>query len=82
MNRTYLYKDELIYELGVRGITSNADTHVLRRLFRSVVVDDVEPSYLCERGFDKLYQVALKKILELQELVEQQDKSRRRSRCW
>jgi hypothetical protein len=30
---------------------------------------------LCERGFDKRYQVALKNILELQELVEQQDKN-------
>jgi hypothetical protein len=67
MNPNYLYKDELTYELGVRGINSNADTHVLRRLFRSLVVEQaiVERSYLCGRGFDELYQVALKKILEL-----------------
>jgi hypothetical protein len=77
MNRNYLYKDELIYELGVRGITSNADTHVLSRLFCSVVVEDVavEPSYLWVKGSDKLYEVALKKILELQQLFEQQDKN-------
>jgi hypothetical protein len=77
MNPNYLYKDELNYELGIRRITSNADTHVLRKLFRSVILDVVEPSYLCGRGFDKFYQVALN-ILELQELVEQQDKNLRR----
>jgi hypothetical protein len=72
MNPNYLYKDELTYELGVRGIYSNADTHVLRRLFRSIVGEKavVEPSYLCGRGFHELYQVALKKVLELQESVE------------
>jgi hypothetical protein len=44
-------------------------------VFRSGVVEVVvKPSYLCERGLDKLYQVALKKILEFQELVEQQGK--------
>jgi hypothetical protein len=77
MNPNYLYKNELTYELGVMGINSNADTHVLRRLFRSLVVEQtvVEPSYLCGRGSDEFSQVALKKILELQELVERQNRN-------
>jgi hypothetical protein len=77
MNPNYLYKDELIYDLGVRGIKSNADTHVLRRLFRSLIVEQavIEPSYWCSRGFEELYKVALKKILQLQELVERQNRN-------
>jgi hypothetical protein len=65
MNPNYLLKDELKYELGVRGIKSKADTQQLRKLFRSLVVEDldVEVSYLHERGFQDLYQIALKRSL-------------------
>jgi hypothetical protein len=75
MNPNYLLKDELNYELGVRGIKSKADTQQLRKLFRSLVHENlyVEVSYLHERGFQELYQVALNKILEFQKVVDQQD---------
>jgi hypothetical protein len=61
MNPNYLFKDELNYELGVRGITSNADTQELRKLFRSLVGEDlvVESSYLCER-FSRIVPSCLK----------------------
>jgi hypothetical protein len=37
MNPNHLAKDELLYELSVRGITSEGDTNSLRKLFQSVV---------------------------------------------
>jgi hypothetical protein len=36
MNRNYLFKYELQYELVVRGITSAAEVPTLRMVFRSV----------------------------------------------
>jgi hypothetical protein len=61
MNPNYLFKDELNYELRVRRIKSNADRKDLRKLFPLLVVEDVvvETPYLCERGFDNRYQVAI-----------------------
>jgi hypothetical protein len=48
MNPSYLQKDRLLYELGLRGITSVADIQTPRKLFRSVALRDlpVELSYL------------------------------------
>jgi len=40
-NPNYLLKDELLYELLVRGISSDSDVHTLRKLFRAVVTDKV-----------------------------------------
>jgi hypothetical protein len=53
MNPNYLFKDELVYELGVRGIVSDAYTQHLRSLFRIVVREDHDPevAYLRDRGF-------------------------------
>jgi hypothetical protein len=72
MNPYYLFKEELIYELGVRGIVSDADKQHLRSLFRAVVREDRDPevSYLRDRGFQDLCQVALDKITEFQKLVD------------
>jgi transposase InsO family protein len=77
MNPNYLFKDELGYELSVRGIRTEADTQVLRKVFRSCWTEEfvVDSSYLCERGFQDLYSEALKKISELQESVEQQQRN-------
>jgi hypothetical protein len=37
MNPNYLYKDELLYELAIRGIVSEADVPALRKLFWAVI---------------------------------------------
>ena len=39
MNTNFLLKDELQYELNIRGINSEADVQTLRKLFRSVVAE-------------------------------------------
>jgi hypothetical protein len=41
MNPNFMLKDELLYELGIRGISSDADVQTLRKLFRSVVSEDL-----------------------------------------
>jgi len=41
MNPNFLLKDEVLYELGIRGITSDADVHTLRKLFQSVAAEDL-----------------------------------------
>ena len=42
MNPNYLLKDELQYELSVRGISGDSDVQTLRELFRSVVAEKVQ----------------------------------------
>jgi hypothetical protein len=37
MNPNFLPKDEQLYELGIRGISTDADVLTLRKLFRSVL---------------------------------------------
>jgi hypothetical protein len=71
MNPNYLLKDELIYELGVRGIRSDADVPNLRKLFRTVVSEGlrVEVSNLREVGADELYAHVFHKVNELQNLI-------------
>jgi hypothetical protein len=46
MNPNFLLKDELQYELKIRGINSEADIQTLRKLFRSVVAEGL-PIDLC-----------------------------------
>jgi hypothetical protein len=77
MNANYLLKDELSYELGVRGFRTEADTQVLRKRFRSCGTEDfvVDISYLCERGFRELYSKASEKIYALQDSVERQPRN-------
>jgi hypothetical protein len=41
MNPNFLFKDELLYELGIRGISSRADTSSLRKSFRAVISRDL-----------------------------------------
>jgi hypothetical protein len=73
MNPNYLLKDELLYELDTRGISSDADIQTLRKLFRSVSARDLplEVSYLQELGGENLYESDLTKLRELQTLVTQ-----------
>jgi hypothetical protein len=56
MNPNFLLKDELLYELGIRGIGSDADVQTLRRLFRSVVSEElpVDLSKVGSLGVEKL----------------------------
>jgi hypothetical protein len=71
MNSNYLLRDELLYELGIRGITSEVEIHSLRKLFRSVVARDipVEVSYLKGAKEEELYERLLSKTLELQGFI-------------
>lgn len=41
MNPNYLLRDELLYELVIRGVNSAGDVHLLCRLCRSVLVEDI-----------------------------------------
>ena len=41
MNPNYLTKEELLYELGIRGIKDDSDTQYLRKLFRRIISRDL-----------------------------------------
>jgi hypothetical protein len=41
MNPNNLLRDELEYELHIRGIHTEGDVHVLRKIFRSVISEAV-----------------------------------------
>lgn len=71
MNPNHLSRDELLYELRLRGVNSEGDVASLRKLFRSVVTRGlpVDSCLLKEVDVEELYAVASGKILELQELV-------------
>ena len=71
MNPKYLSKEELIYELSLRGINTDEEVQWLRKLFRTVVGRDVVPEARRLRGWDinELYSYAERKIHELQEAV-------------
>jgi hypothetical protein len=73
MNPNYLGKDELLYELGIREITSEAETQSLRKLFRSVVGRDLplDASHLRGLSVGEQEECILNKIHELQTLVGQ-----------
>ena len=71
MNPNHLTKDELLYELGIRGIDTVADTLQLRKLFRKLVTRDLplQFSYLTSGATEELYLGISTKVSELQELV-------------
>jgi len=71
MNPNHLTKDELLYELVIRGIDTVADTLLLRRLFRKSVTMDLplQFSYLTSGATEGLYLGISTKVSELQKLV-------------
>ena len=73
MNPNFLLKDELVYELGIRGIYSDADTLGLRKLFRSIGARDLPLrfDYFDSRGVEEWYSIVTIKISELQTFVTQ-----------
>jgi len=52
MNPNYLSKEELTYELSLRGINTDAEVQWLRKLFWTVVVRNVLPEARRLRGWD------------------------------
>ena len=66
MNPNYMNKEELIYELSLRGINTDAEVQWLRKLFRTVVGRDIVPEARHLRGWDvnELYSYAERKIHE------------------
>jgi len=73
MNPNFLLKDELLYELCICGISSDADVQTLHKLFRSVVSEDllVNLSKVSSLGVEELYASVVSKIVELQNQVTQ-----------
>ena len=73
MNPNFLLKEELLYELGIRGIHSEADTLGLRKLFRSIGARELplQFDYFNSRGVEEWYSVVTSKISELQSFVTQ-----------
>jgi hypothetical protein len=71
MNPNFLLKDELVYELTIRGITSEGDTSLLRKLFRSTDTTEVEiqQEFLKSVSLDNWFSVIHTKICELQKLI-------------
>jgi hypothetical protein len=78
VNRNYLLKDELQYELCIRGIGSEADVQTLLKIFRTVVSEsiavDLSTCNLRLLGVENLYGSVASKI-ELQALVTQPSSS-------
>jgi hypothetical protein len=68
MNSNYLLKDELVYELAIRGIREEADFPKLRKLFRSAITRGlpVDIQYLREFESQELYERIAIKVRELQ----------------
>jgi hypothetical protein len=82
MNPNYLYKDELKYELGTRGVSSLGDVELLRKIFRSIQAEEV-PSNIQNLGkFDvrELFKSVQGKLAELERLTGQDTNSRPLSR--
>ena len=75
MNPNYLLKDELLYELLVRGISSDSDVHTLRKLFRAGVTDKVtcDVRNLTTLRVEELFQAVDNKAVEMQNLIKQQE---------
>ena len=75
MNPNFLLIDELQYELKIRGINSEADVQILRKLFRSLVAKGF-PIDLCNLyslSVEELFGCVASKIVELLDLVTQQN---------
>ena len=75
MNPNYLLKDELLYELLVRRISSDSDVHTLRKLFRAVVTDKVtcDVCNLTTLSVEELFEAVDNKAVEMQNLIKQQE---------
>jgi hypothetical protein len=73
MNPNFLLKDELVYELAIRGITSEGDTSLLRKLFRSIDTTEVQiqQEFFKSVSLDNWFSVIHTKICELQKLIVQ-----------
>lgn len=73
MNPNFLHKDELAYELEVRGISSKGDTALLRKLFRALDKTEVEiqQEYLKSVELADWFSVIESKVCELYRLVVQ-----------
>jgi len=78
MNPNYSSKEELIYELSLRGINTDGEFQCLRQLFRTVEVRYAVPEARRLRGWDvnELYNYAERKIQELQEAVSKSETPR------
>jgi len=74
MNRNFLLKDELQYELSARGISSDSDVQTLRKLFRSVEAEEVQVDLLnlSTQCVEDLYECVVNKTLQMQALITQQ----------
>jgi len=71
MSPNHLTKDKLLYELGIRGIDSVADSLKLRRMFRKYITRDLPLrfSYLTSGATEGLYLGISTEVSELQEVV-------------
>jgi hypothetical protein len=71
MNPNFLLKDELLYELGIRGISSRADTSSLRKTFRTVCSRELSWhfEYLESATAEDWVSLVTPRIFELQNLV-------------
>jgi len=72
MNPNFLLKDKLLYELCIRGISSDADVQTLHRLFRSVMLEglSVDLTKVSSLGVE-MYARDASNITELQNQVTQ-----------
>jgi hypothetical protein len=68
MNPNYLLKDELQYQLLIRGIKSEAEVQTLRMLLRSANVA-VNVSALSRKDIPELIQTVVYKVAEIQTIV-------------
>jgi hypothetical protein len=77
MNPNYLLRDELEYELHIRGIHTEGDVHFLRKIFRSVISEAVpiRPEIFGEFELRKLVVGISLKVSELEGLVIQPNPS-------
>ena len=73
MNPNFFFKDELLYELGIRGIHSDAHTLGLRKLLRTIASRELplQFDYLNSRCVEERYSIVTIKISELQSFVTQ-----------
>ena len=64
-----------MYELQLRGISSDSDIHTLRKLFRAVVTDKVpcDVRNLTTRSVEELFETIHFKAVEMQNLIKQQE---------
>jgi hypothetical protein len=68
MNFNYLLRDEVQYELCVRGVNSDADVLALRKLLPSVIAQNIPVGlhHLRDVGSEQLYSFVYEKVGELQ----------------